>query len=74
MERLKNALEALDETIFDLEHKVGIEKTSYRETVKKQSEIVKQIRAREANVIAVAQKVAARLDQAIEHVEQIIRH
>lgn len=74
MERLKNALEALDETIFDLEHKVGIEKLSYRETVKKQSEIVKQIRAREAGVMAVAQKVAMRLDQAIEHVENIIRH
>lgn len=74
MERLKNALEALDETIFDLEHKVGIEKNSYRETVKKQSEIVKQIRTREATILATAQKVASRLDQAIEHVERIIRH
>lgn len=74
MERLKSALEALDETIFDLEHKVGIEKHSYRETVKKQSEIVKHIRAREANVMAAAQKVAARLDQAIDHVEHILRH
>jgi vacuolar-type H+-ATPase subunit F/Vma7 len=74
MERLRNALEALDETIFDLEHKVGIEKTSYRETVKKQSEIVKQIRTREASLMAVTQKVASRLDQAIEHVERIIRH
>lgn len=74
MERLKNALEALDETIFDLEHKVGIEKNSYRETVKKQSEIVKQIRTREAGLMAVTQKVASRLDQAIEHVERIIRH
>lgn len=74
MERLKNALEALDETIFDLEHKVGIEKSSFRDTVKKQTEIVKQIRTREANLMAVTQKVAARLDQAIEHVERIIRH
>ena len=74
MERLKNSLEALDETIFELEHKVGIEKNSYRETVKKQSEIVKQIRSREAAMMAVTQKVAARLDQAIEHVERIIRH
>ena len=74
MERLKNALEALDETIFDLEHKVGIEKTSYRETVKKQTEIVKQIRTREASLMAVTQKVAARLDQAINHVEHILRH
>lgn len=74
MDRLKNSLEALDETIFELEHKVGIEKTSFRETVKKQTEIVKQIRTREANLMAVTQKVAARLDQAIEHVERIIRH
>lgn len=74
MDRLKNSLEALDETIFELEHKVGIEKSSFRETVKKQTEIVKQIRTREASLMAVTQKVAARLDQAIEHVERIIRH
>jgi transcriptional regulator len=74
MEKLKNALEALDETIFDLEHKVGIEKNTFRETAKKQSDIVKQIRTREANVMAVTQKVAARLDQAINHVENILRH
>ena len=74
MERLKNALEALDETIFDLEHKVGLEKNNFRDTAKKQSEIVKQIRTREANLMAVTQKVASRLDQAIEHVERIIRH
>ena len=74
MERLKDALEALDETIFDLEHKVGIEKNTTRETAKKQSELVKQIRAREAGLMAVSQKVAARLDQAIDHVEQILRH
>ena len=74
MERLKNALEALDETIFDLEHKVGIEKNSYRETAKKQSEIVKEIRTREASIMAAAQKVASRLDQTIDHVESILRH
>jgi hypothetical protein len=74
MERLKNALEALDETVFDLEHKVGIEKSSYRDTLKKQSELVKQIRSREANILAAAQKVASRLDQAIDNVERILRH
>ena len=74
MERLKNALEALDETIFELEHKVGLEKGDRRETAKRQNEIVKQIRAREAGFIAVTQKVAARLDQAIDHVESILRH
>jgi hypothetical protein len=74
MERLKNALEALDETIFDLEHKVGIEKTAYRDTVKKQLELVKQVRAREAAIMAAAQKIASRLDQTIDHVENILRH
>lgn len=74
MERLKGALEALDETIFDLEHKVGIEKSSSRENSKKQSELMKQMRAREAGLLAVTQKVASRLDQAIDHVEQILRH
>jgi hypothetical protein len=74
MERLKNALEALDETVFEMEHKVSAEKANLRETVKKQTEIVKQIRAREVNAMAVAQKVASRLDQAIEHVENILRH
>jgi len=74
MERLRNALEALDEMIFDLEHKVGLDKANARETAKKQSDIFKQIRAREANVMAVAQKVASRLDQAITNVEHIIRH
>jgi hypothetical protein len=74
MERLKNALEALDEAIFDLEHKLGMQKQNHRDTAKKQTDIVKQIRAREASVLAVTQKVAARLDQAIQHVENIVRH
>ncbi len=74
MERLKNAMEALDETIFDLEHKVGLQKSTYRDTFKKQSELFKEIRAREANMMAVTQKVASRLDQAISHVENILRH
>ena len=74
MERLKNALEALDETIFEMEHKVSSAKINTRETAKKQTEMVKQIRSREINAMAVAQKVASRLDQAIEHVEAILRH
>jgi len=74
MERLKQKLEELDEVIFALEDKVRLDTDGRRETSKKQTDIVKQIRSREANVLAVAQKVAARLDQTIDHVENILRH
>lgn len=74
MERLKQALEDLDEAIFALEDRVALDATQQRETAKRQGEIVKQSRAREVEVLAVTQKVAARLDQTIEHVERIIRH
>ncbi|MDE1900749.1 MAG: hypothetical protein KGI37_03765 [Alphaproteobacteria bacterium] len=74
MERLKQALEDLDEAIFALEDRVALDATQQREAAKRQGEIVKQSRAREVEVLAVTQKVAARLDQTIEHVERIIRH
>ncbi|MFY9287734.1 MAG: hypothetical protein WAO98_04455 [Alphaproteobacteria bacterium] len=74
MQRLKQKLEELDELIFALEDKVGLDTSSRRETAKKLAEIMKQTRNREANVLAVAQKVAARLDQTIEHVENVLRH
>ncbi len=74
MKRLKIALERLDESISDLEDKVGIDAASRTENQKKQAEIMKMSRSREANVLAIAQKVALRLDQTIEHVENIIKH
>jgi len=74
MERLKQALEDLDEAIFALEDRVGLDATSRRETQKRQADIVKQSRAREVEVLAVTQKVAARLDHTIEHVERILSH
>lgn len=74
MERLKKELEALDEALFVLEDKIGLDGGERRELLKKQAEALKLSRAREANVMAVAQKVASRLDQAIQHVEHIIRH
>jgi hypothetical protein len=73
MKRLKSALENLDEKISDLEEGVGIEGSARRDTLKKQSEMLKMSQKREANVLAIAQKVAARLDQTIHHVEQILR-
>jgi len=74
MERLKQALEDLDEAIFALEDKVSLDAGNRRETIKRQNDIFKQGRAREAEILAVTQKVAARLDHTIEHVERILSH
>lgn len=73
MKRLKTALEKLDETISDLQDKVGLESLNRTESQKKLAEIMKQGRVREANLMAVAQKVALRLDQTIDHVEKILK-
>ncbi|MGE4351393.1 MAG: hypothetical protein AB7E52_04300 [Bdellovibrionales bacterium] len=73
MKRLKAALEKLDESISDLEDNVGVSALSRIESQKKLAEIMKQGKVREANVLAVAQKVALRLDQTIGHVEKILK-
>ena len=72
MERLKQALEDLDEAIFALEDRIAADGVNRREALKRQSEIFKQGRAREAEILSVTQKVAARLDHTIEHVERIL--
>ncbi|MFA4994956.1 MAG: hypothetical protein WC521_06610 [Bdellovibrionales bacterium] len=72
MERLKQALEELDEAIFVLEDRVLFDASNRRETLKKQNEIFKQGRQREVEILATTQKVAARLDHTIEHVERIL--
>ncbi len=74
MQRLKTALEQLDEMISALEDRIGLDAAARQDALKKQSEQLKLSRAREANVLAVAQKVATRLDQTIEHVERIVRN
>lgn len=74
MERLKQALESLDEAIFALEDRMSADVLHQRETLKRQGEIVKQSRTREVEVLGMTQKVAARLDHTIEHVERILRH
>ena len=73
MRRLKSALEKLDEAISDLEDKIGVDAATRAENSKKHAEILKMSRAREAGVLAVAQKVALRLDQAIERVEGTLK-
>lgn len=61
MERLKQALEDLDEAIFALEDKVSFDAAqNRRETMKRQTEIFKQGRQREIEILATTQKVAAR--------------
>ena len=73
MKRLKASLEKLDEAISDLEDKVGFDAVARAESQKKLNEIMKQGRSREVGVMAVAQKVALRLDQTIGHVEKILK-
>ena len=73
MKRLKTALEDLDEEISVLQDKIGLDNGTRVETAKKQADLIKQTRTREATVLAVAQKVATRLEQTIQHVEQVLR-
>lgn len=74
MQRLKNALEQLDEMISALEDRIGLDASNRKELLRKSEEQLKQSRARETQVLAVAQKVAARLDKTIQHVEHVIRN
>jgi hypothetical protein len=73
MKRLKTALEKLDESISDMEDRVGMDSAHRAESQRKLSDIMKQGRTREAHIMAAAQKVALRLDQTIDHVEKILK-
>ncbi|MCL2468660.1 MAG: hypothetical protein FWF24_00285 [Alphaproteobacteria bacterium] len=73
MERLKTALEQLDETISDLEDRIGDVAVSRAESHKKLSDIMKQGRARETSIVAAAQKVALRLEQTIGRMEKVLK-
>jgi hypothetical protein len=72
MQRLRQALEDLDAMISELEDRIGLQVAVQRESSKKMIDHVKTSRAREAGAMALAQKVAARLDQSICHVEEIL--
>jgi hypothetical protein len=74
MERLKQALEELDEAIFALEDRMTFDVANRRESLRRQNEVFKQSRQREIEILATTQKVAARLDHTIEHVERILRN
>lgn len=73
MQRLKAALESLDERISELEDKIERDATARFTEGKKHADAIKQSRVREANAIAVAQKVATRIDHTITRVEHILR-
>jgi hypothetical protein len=73
MERLKAALETLDEDISRLEDKLDHEAAIRLLDGKKQADLLKASRGRETAVLAVAQKVAVRLDQTIDRVQHVLR-
>ncbi len=74
MERLKQALEELDEALFALEDRAGTAFAHHRDVLKRQNDLFQQARHREAEILAMTQKVAARLDYSIEHVERMLAH
>ncbi len=73
MHNLKKAMESLDDAISELEDKIGLDHSARQQMSKNSIELLKQSRTREAKVLGVAQKVASRLDDAINHVESILR-
>ncbi len=73
MTKLRTALEDLDKALFGLEDEIYGDTEARREMVRKHAETLKQARAREAEVLSIAQKVAARLDRSIDQVETMLR-
>lgn len=73
MQRLKSALEQLDEEISILEDRIGVSRDVQQEARRRYEDMLKQSKGREAAVLAVAQKVASRLDRTIAQVEQVLR-
>ena len=73
MQRLPNALAALDEHISALEETLVVRQDNIRQQIQHQHDALRHSRAREANAVALAQKIAARLDQAIARVEHVLR-
>ena len=73
MQRLKSALEQLDEEISVLEDRIGVSRDAQQEARRRYEDMLKQSKGREAAVLAVAQKVASRLDRTIAQVEQVLR-
>ncbi len=73
MQRLQASLALLDQQINALEQTIEVRQDNVRQQMQQQTEALKTSRAREANALALAQKIAARLDRAIERVEHVLR-
>lgn len=73
MQRLKAALELLDHEISALEARLEMANFQRAEAMRKQTEIVRISKSREAKTAASSQKVAARLDKTINAVEDLLR-
>ncbi|MCL2474399.1 MAG: hypothetical protein FWF23_05840 [Alphaproteobacteria bacterium] len=74
MQKLKKALEELDEVLFSLEDKVALEVESYIGFRRRYDDMVRTIRQKEADFAATTKSISARLDNTIEHVERILRN
>ncbi len=74
MQRLQTSLALLDERIAELERSVAASQGNIRRQTQSQIEALKTSRSREANALALAQKIAGRLDRAIERVESVLRN
>ncbi len=73
MQRIPSALAAIDERISDLEETLAVRQDNMRHQLQQQHDALRHSRAREANAVALAQKIAARLDHAIARVEHVLR-
>jgi predicted component of type VI protein secretion system len=73
MQRIPSALAALDERLNQLEETLVVRQDNIRQQVQQQQEALRHSRAREANAVSLAQKIAARLDHAIARVEHVLR-
>jgi transcriptional regulatory protein LevR len=73
MQRLPQALSALSEHLAALELSLEDRHQQVSQETDLQREALQQSRAREANALALSQKVAARLDHAIARIEHILK-
>ncbi|NBX73755.1 MAG: hypothetical protein EBZ69_08675 [Alphaproteobacteria bacterium] len=73
MHKVKTSLQELYKELENLSDTLDYRHTEQHRELAKQAEALKVSRAREANNLALAQKVANRLDHAILRVETLLR-
>lgn len=72
MKRLRSALEDLHSDLEQLSEQQKIKQREFERELAKQAEGLKVSRAREANAMALAQKIATKIDYTIERVERLL--